>query len=112
VHLHQRPGPSLGGQPTEQVIGNVNLPHVLSDLNALTQGRINQTTGTSSANGALQKTLRSSAFVADIGRDDHLLRRLYLRVNLVPPAVSTSGQPTQGLIITLDLAINPRPLPR
>jgi hypothetical protein len=113
THPRQGPGPTVGGAPTEQVSGGVNLGQLLNDLGALTGGKIDRATGSGSATNAFQKTLRSSAFVADVGRRDHLLRRLYLRVNLAPHTSSTSSPPPAGaLTIVLNIAIDPRPLAR
>jgi hypothetical protein len=111
IHPRERLGPTLGGHQTEQVSGQVNLAQALRDLNAISQGQINRATGTGPTDAALQKTLRSSTFIADVGRDDHLLRRLYLRVTLAPAAQSASSGPSQGLTIMLDLLLAPRRLP-
>jgi hypothetical protein len=110
----QSSGPRLGGQGTDQITGTVDLPQTVNDLNQLTGGQVNQArrangTGTS---GAIEKTLRSSAFFALVGHTDHLLRRLDLQAVLVPLGGSSAGPRTPGLTIALHIAITPHQLPR
>lgn len=108
AHPREQPGPTLGGDPTEQVTGELNLPQVLGDLNAISAGGVDRARQAAGADGAFQKALRSSEFLADIDRSDHLLRRIFLRATLVPAGVAGAAH---SLTITLNMVIDPRPLP-
>ncbi len=109
-HPRQGHGPKLTGQSTDKITGTVNLTSALSDLNQISSGQVTQATGVAPTNTALAKTLRASSFLAVIGHNDHLLRRLNLRIILVP-STTASGPATQGLTITLNVALTPQPLP-
>lgn len=109
---HQTPGPVMGGQRTDEITGTVDLPSAINDLNQITGGQVTQAARSAAVDDALQKTLRSSSFLALVGHTDHLLRRLDLRVVLVPAGTPTTGRPTQGLTIVLRIALTPRPLAR
>jgi hypothetical protein len=109
-HPRQTRGATFNGHPSDQVTGSVDLPNALADLNQLTGGQVQRATGSDSSR-ALEKTLRSSSFRAVVGRQDHLLRQLELRVDLAPSlAAVRGGLPNQGLSIAFDVQLSPRPL--
>jgi hypothetical protein len=109
----QTRGPNLGGQATDQITGTVNLANTLADLNQLSGGQVNQATRAPARSKGLAKTLRSSSVLAVVGHNDHLLRRLALRVKLAPAtSTATNGLSSQGLKIALDITLAPQPLAR
>jgi hypothetical protein len=103
----QRPkvaaGPRLDGKETQRITGTLDAKEALADLARASGGA----SGLSQADAKrLSRTVSGSAVEIVSGKDDHLLRRLRLSVNLaVPPDLRAKVGGKAGLRVLLRLGI-------